>query len=84
MTATWRPISEAPKDGTWILACREGEGPEYWEICAYNPMLWPTYEQVEGDIYRMVKKPIHEWRGADNFHRATHWMPLPEPPHDRT
>jgi hypothetical protein len=76
----WQPIETAPKDGRWILTCRKGEGPEHWEICAHEPSMWPTYELVEGDIYRRVDKPIHDWRGASNFHRATHWMPLPPPP----
>jgi hypothetical protein len=34
----------------------------------------------EDDLYRKVEKIAYEWRGFNNMHRATHWMPLPEPP----
>lgn len=77
----WRPIADAPKDGTYILAAREGEdlgiAPiEVIEWCSFERFHW---EHVEGDLYRkVVDKPDEFWNG--NGHRATHWMPLPPAP----
>lgn len=32
------------------------------------------------EVYRKVKRSSYDWTGFNNFHRATHWMPLPDPP----
>jgi hypothetical protein len=44
--------------------------------------MWDQFVEAENGLYRKVSEPIHEWRGFNNFHRATHWMPLPEPPRE--
>jgi hypothetical protein len=78
----WQSIETAPKDGTWFLAARKGEGFEEYEIGAYDPLLFDRYEEVEGGLYRKLQERGYEWRGFNNMHRMTHWMPLPPPPSD--
>ena len=81
MTPEWQPISTAPKDGTHILVARAGDdvGMNAIEICDWFVIENSHYEHVEGDLYRKITdKPYAAWNG--NGHRATHWMPLPEPP----
>jgi len=75
----WRPIETAPNDGTWIVTCRADE-PDSIEAGRFSPFKWPEYVPVEGGLYARIMKPIEVWRGINNFHRATHWMPLPPPP----
>ena len=76
----WQDIKTAPKDGSWFMIGRAGEGPESYEIGRYSPFIVYDYiEQPEG-LYRKEPKTLLEWCGFNNFHRATHWMPLPEPP----
>jgi len=76
----WRTIDSAPKDGTWFLICRDDEGPESYEVGCFDPQIWKSYEPAENGLYRQVEKVVNEWRGFNNFHRATHWMPLPSAP----
>lgn len=78
----WQPIETAPKDGTWFLTCRAGEEHKQfmYEIGCYDPYMLPEYIEVDGGLFRKEMKPGYEWTGFNNFHRATHWMPLPEPP----
>lgn len=77
----WQPIETAPKDGTRILVARLGKaiGVHEIEITEWFVMEQSRMEHVEGDLYRKVLlEPYEGWNG--NGHRATHWMPLPEPP----
>jgi hypothetical protein len=83
----WQPIETAPKDGTWFLICNADDGFDSYEVGSYDPEVgsydptfWPEYVEVEGGLYRKEMKTSYEWRGFNNLHRATHWMPLPEPP----
>ncbi len=76
----WRPIETAPKDGTWFMICREGKGFESYEVGRYEPSFWDKYIPVEDDLFRKTREQVFDWRGFNNFHRATHWMPLQEPP----
>ena len=77
----WQPIETAPRDGTWFVAARfPAEDHFCVEVGKYDPMTWADYEHVEGDLYRRIDRQIYDWRGFNNFHRMTHWMPLPEPP----
>ena len=80
MTADWQPINTAPTDGTWFLICNARDGFNSYEVGRYEPMLWPKYVEAGDGLYRKEMQHIHEWRGLNNMHRATHWMPLPEPP----
>lgn len=79
----WQPIETAPKDGTWFLAARLGEGPESYEIGACDPYFFPEYIEVENGLFRKEMRPLGTWRGFSNMHRMTHWMPLPTPPSAR-
>ncbi len=76
----WPPIDSAPKDGTQILVARINDdvGCDPIEITEWCVSDYPTYEHVEGDLYRKISHLSGYWNG--NGHRATHWMPLPEPP----
>lgn len=72
----WQDISTAPRDGTWFLICREDEGPESYEVGCFDPQTWSAYEPAENGLYRKVERVVNEWRGFNNFHRATHWTAL--------
>ena len=62
----WQPIETAPKDGTRILAY------------APDSLLGPTQAVI---YWWELGDEIALWCGADETpFRATHWMPLPEPP----
>ena len=76
----WKPIETAPKDGTWFLICRTGEGFDSYEVGCFDPSMADRYEHVEGDLYRKTQVSIYDWRRFNNVHRATHWAPLPPPP----
>lgn len=76
----WQPIETAPKDGTWFLICRADDGYESYEVGRYNPLKHPRYEDAGNGLYRKIDEVIYDWSGFNNFHRATHWMPLPSPP----
>lgn len=67
---TWRPISEAPKDGTYILLfpCKGRGGylgpmSAYWHSPAHGKGFWVASTHTQGD--------------------ATYWQPLPLPPEGR-
>ncbi len=75
----WQPIETAPRDGTYFVACRAGE-PDSLEVGCYDQLFWPEYVEVDGGLFRREMKPIYDWRGFNNMHRMTHWMPLPNPP----
>jgi len=72
----WQDISTAPRDGRWFLICREDEGPESYEVGCFDPQTWSAYEPAENGLYRKVERVVNEWRGFNNFHRATHWTAL--------
>lgn len=78
--ADWQPIETAPKDGTWFMICRAGEGFESYEVGRYDPYHFPEYVEVSGGLYRKEERQLLEWRGFNNMHRATHWKPLDAPP----
>ncbi|MBL8844749.1 MAG: hypothetical protein JNN24_03165 [Hyphomicrobium zavarzinii] len=75
-TQGWQDISTAPRDGRWFLICREDEGPESYEVGCFDPQTWSAYEPAENGLYRKVERVVNEWRGFNNFHRATHWTAL--------
>ena len=60
----WRPIEEAPRDGTTILACWPQQG---------NLMMLVWYSSVQGFWLRTGREPVIPMQ-------ATHWMPIPKPP----
>jgi hypothetical protein len=75
----WRPIETAPRDGTWFVIFTHG----WYEVGRYSPSMYDHYVEVEGGLYRKEKEPGYEWEGFNNFHAATHWMPLAAPPRRR-
>lgn len=77
----WQPIETAPRDGTWFVTGMfvDGRDPAY-EVGGYNPLYYDKYVEVGGGLYRKEQSAAYEWDGFDNFHRATHWIPLPPAP----
>ena len=78
---TWQPIETVPRDGTFFVICRAGED-DFYEVGRYEPQYWSTYVPVDGGLYRKDRQTINEWTHS-NFHRATHWQPLPPPPTEK-
>lgn len=76
----WRPISEAPRDGTKILAWSEGRGARetYWRLYGVGSPAREDYIKGLGPsgAWDWVE-PMNNWAASWN---PTHWMPLPEPP----
>ena len=77
--AEWQPIETAPRDGTWFVICRAGE-PELCEAGCFKQLMWSSYTEAHSGLYRKVERSISDWQGFNNFHRATHWAPLPPVP----
>lgn len=75
----WRPIEEAPKDGTYVLIA----GGTY-----YNSMsLFNEDYPFEGQAIAKWDDYHRQWRGENSgghdeyfWHKPTHFMPLPAPP----
>jgi hypothetical protein len=69
---TWRPISEAPRDGTVIWACETGH--QIGLPMPYQYMAaWEAHERFAagGFWYSLADTTISA---------PTHWQPLPPPP----
>jgi len=69
---TWRPISEAPEDGTVILATWIGEG---WEPNSYECLKAEHLKHGGEIVWRSYSG--EGWMGED---APTHWQPLSPPP----
>lgn len=76
----WRPIESAPKDGTWFLIVNAADGFESMECGRYDPMMMDRFVEAGDGLYRKERESVLDWRGFNNFHRATHWMPMPAAP----
>jgi hypothetical protein len=63
----WQPIETAPKDGAWVFI--------YWPSMSIT--LFPLVVFWDGEDWNTVASIGHV--GAET---PTHWMPLPEAPHD--
>jgi hypothetical protein len=67
----WLPIETAPRDETWILACRAGSKIPHVTTWDEVEKEWATFNMA---LERAMKRP---WE-------PTHWMPLPPPPQAST
>lgn len=76
----WQPIATAPTDGTWFVIVRADEDDPVLEVGRYSPHYWPEYVEAGNGLYRKERRLLGEWQHFNNFHRATHWLPLPNPP----
>lgn len=77
----WQPIETAPMDGTKILAYTPDgvNGPDY-AVASWYASEIDWFEPV-GELFRKVTREFGTWVGSEHDpFRATHWMPLPEPP----
>lgn len=78
LTADWKPVETAPKDGTWILLrCRNGAGKAMVPVVAAWRIVDASYSHMNHVGYA--------WRDSANFTdltglvvaRGADWMPLP-------
>ena len=77
----WRTdLENAPRDGTWFLTVNADEGADSFEVGKYDPYMTANFVEVGDNLFRKELRPSYDWAGFNNFHRATHWMPLPSPP----
>lgn len=74
----WQPILTAPRDGTWFVIYSDLD--DRYEIGRFEPLKVARYEEVGHGLFKRVYETVYDWEGFNNFHRATHWMPLPDPP----
>ena len=64
LEAQWRPIDQAPKDGTGVLGFAKGE-----YGCFMHTMYWVT----EDSSFKKLETPFWYWPFAIN---PTHFIPL--------
>lgn len=76
----WRPIETAPKDGTWFLIVNVDDDWPSMECGRYEPLMTDLFEEVGDGLYRKTRNSAYDWEGFSNFHRATHWFLIPQPP----
>lgn len=69
LESPWRPISEAPRDGTRILS---------WDGKAQNIAFWGRSNPINRAAW------IGGHCRIDHIDQPTHFMPLPQPPKDQS
>lgn len=72
----WRPISEAPQDGTPILAWNAEYGARETRSVTYTPGS-PGFAEGLTDRWWQWEEPKNNWSLK---WQPTHWMPLPSAP----
>lgn len=80
MTGDWQPIETAPRDGSWFVTCNADGSADEIEVGAYAPLMHGRFVENGDGLWRKEIVSICDWRGFNNFNRATHWMPLPALP----
>lgn len=70
----WRPMDEAPKDGTYILVTNEGSSGSW--VARYRPVYQSGY-RPENPWQSMMLNHQHI---TQRSHLPTKWQPLPPPP----
>lgn len=63
----WKPITTAPKDGTWVML----------GIVGRNEVLLAYWHRLLGEWWGQSGSS-GEWK---KWQKATHWRPMPEAPH---
>lgn len=58
-----------------------GYGDPDYEVVSFEPLVYPEYVDAGDGLYRREERTVMEWH-ANNWHRMTHWMPLPPPPQE--
>lgn len=72
----WQPIATAPKDGTWVLLTG-GEISYGWDSDDQPRVVIGQFAGEEGWHFAWYDSGFY-----GEYISPTHWMPLPEPPHD--
>jgi len=79
-TTGWRPIAEAPRDGTQVLVCNpfdvEGHISDAYSISCHVAAWWAEENDGRG-AWIIYNNQVCE---AELHYTPTHWMPLPAPP----
>jgi 16S rRNA G1207 methylase RsmC len=71
--AAWRPVSEAPKDGTPVLVVGAENRPDKMDVAE-----WHYYCTAEGPYYCWATEGVFSMEPLDP--PPTHFRPLPAPP----
>lgn len=74
----WQPIETAPQTGAYILLCNHDAGASW--IGKYLPIYISGYRPENPWSSMMLNHHHFKKKWASIV--PTHWMPLPEPPHD--
>jgi len=69
--AAWRPIEEAPKDGTPVLMAQMPDG---------KLMLWPRYCVALYQTIPGAGEVLFDWQYGGKPTHFRYFEPLPEPP----
>lgn len=78
----WRPISEAPRDGTDVLVFYEVANTQFAHIAFYDDGQLDPDEDYDPDAvgwWSYVWSSVRRYK-LEGLNEPTHWMPLPEPP----
>jgi hypothetical protein len=70
--ARWRPIAEAPKDGTPVLL--------FWPDALISIGRWKENPRI-GKGYFSDTAEMDDYELAEPENKPTHFMLLPDPPH---
>lgn len=82
----WKPIADAPRDGTLILACDYREGTV--GLIRWRRFTGEDWEQTDSDTRKRVETQKEGWAGdygdSPAFFRPQHFIFIPRlPPHER-